>query len=394
MDDALLNRWKQGEPQATTAVRNAIRTVAERVLSNPALRNAEGTGGRALVSDEERRRELTSAVAKEVMERGGDSANTVTALALMVSARHVIEALRVGRPLAGTAHLPPPVAVSCALAPASMAAAQRDASNRHLESCKSCADDVRLVREVVRSASTVVQDTSAAAIEEAVAATAADAMAQAVQDAADDVEDGPNEAPAPRETRPTRPSRPSARPPRRGEAAAEPSGGFFKAAWPLLVLLALGAWYAWSRHQDALHAAVLPQVAALANRTPPALVRGEKAPAYVEDAMRDLARGDCLQAAARFRTARRQHPDDRRVWVLEGASFVCAGDGAAALQPLDIVAREGEPTPAIHWYRAQALLLEGRAADALELLEKVAASDNPHRAAAKPQIDQIRAILD
>lgn len=391
MDDALVARWKQGEPAAGTAVRNALRTTAERVLSNPALRGAEGHGGRALVEDEERRREITAKVAREVMARGGDSAATLTALALMTAARHAVEAMRVGRPLAGSAHLPPPAVVTMALTPEAIAASSREAYERHLGSCSVCAEDSRLVREVVRSAATATPDTSPVQIDEAVHEHASDAMAEAAAAAVEEIDrqTGSFElrkpAPAAGAKAPAaRPFRPAARP------VEKPSSGGLRALLPLIVLGGAALWWWSSRRQEKLEGTVDPGIAALADRTPPSVGANEAVPEYAQAGVTALQVGDCRSAAARFRTARRAHAEDRRLWVLEGGSFVCAGDGAAARQTLDVLAADPEATPAALWFHAQALLLTGNVGLALEALEKVADSRSPYAEQARSQRERLK----
>lgn len=408
MDDALIDRWKQGEPAATTAVRNALRTVAERVLSNPALRHAEGTGGRRLVEDEERRRELTANVAKEVMARGGDSAATLNAIALMTASRHAVEAVRVGRPLAGSAHLPPPVAVAMALTPEAMNPAQRDAMSRHLETCSACSDDCRLVREIVRAAATSSRDSSAAELEEAVHESAepysrditdssGGAMAAAMAAAAAEVDERESESTSPtpgaESPRRAQPGRPPPRPSQRVTITpTQQTAGFdWRAAAVLGGLALISYWYWSSERRGALQKEVDPDIAALADRTPPKIAENEAVPKYAEDGAALLKRGDCRTAGARFRTARRSHPEDRRLWVLEGGSFVCAGDGAAALQSLGEIAKDPEATPAALWFHAQALLLNGSVGPALDALDRVADSGSPYAARARTQRDAVKA---
>ncbi len=401
MDDALVERWKQGEGAAATAVRNALRTTAERVLSNPALRAAEGTGGRILVDNEERRRELTATIAKEVMSRGGDSAATLNALTLMSSARHAVEAMRSGRPMAGSAHLPPPIAVALALTPEALPAAQREAYQRHIESCSSCAEDCRLVREIVRSAAAVQPDTSPVALEEAVHEHAEDAMAAAAQAAVEEMErretrtgstrtePGRNEARrAAGGSAPRQPFRPAPRPP-----PAEPSsGGWLRALIPLFVLGGAGLWWWSSQRADALNKTVDPAISGLADRSPPPVGAAEEVPEYAQSGVTLLGKGDCRTAGARFRAARRAHPEDRRLWVLEGGSFVCAGDGASALMSLEVLAQDPEATPAARWFYAQAQLLSGNVGQALTALEAVAGSQSPYAEKAKAQLAQVQAL--
>lgn len=377
MDDALVARWRDGESAATTAVRNAVRTTAERVLSNPALRQAEGAGGRALVDDEERRRELTGAVAKEVMARKPDSAATVTATALMVAARVAVEAIRVGRPLMETGHLSPPVAVSIALSPESLPTANREAAERHLAECHACSDDCRLVREVVRSASSMIRDAPRGDLNSAVQDSAG--LESAAREAAN--------ATAP-ERRPSRPARRTAS----RESSPRTSGeSGLRGLLPLLVIAGIAGIWWWSRHREEVHKQKIPELAALADRTAPDVGANEKIPVYANEAVRDLRDGDCRTAAARFRSARRTHPSERHMWLLEGASWVCAGEGAEALAALDPLARDAARPPGTDWYRAQALLLTGEVAAALDALDAVANGGTARAKQAQKQALDVRA---
>lgn len=380
MDDAIVARWRAGESSATTAVRNAVRTVAERVLSNPALRHAEGAGGRALVDDEEKRRELTGAVAKEVMARPVDSAATVTATALMVSARVAVEAIRVGRPRMGTGHLSAPITISVALSPESLPTANRDAAERHLSECHACSDDCRLVREIVRSASSMVHDTSHADLDHAVQ-DRAEAERDAVADAFES---------APRPQRPIR----AARRPNAAVATGPKDGPVLRGLLPLLIIGGIAGFWWWRGHQEQEHLKNLPAIAAFADRTPPVVGADEEIPAYAKEAVRDLRSGDCRTAAARFRTVRRSHPAERRFWMLEGASWVCAGDGAAALAALDPLSRDAARPTGTDWYRAQALILTGQVADALDALTAVGGGTGARADQARKQADAIRAHRD
>ena len=94
MDDALVARWREGDPTATTAVRNGIRTVAERMLGHTTLRGVTSTKARKVAEDEGQRREVTADIAREVMVRGGATAADVTAITIMVTARKLVELLR------------------------------------------------------------------------------------------------------------------------------------------------------------------------------------------------------------------------------------------------------------------------------------------------------------
>jgi hypothetical protein len=83
-----------------------------------------------------------------------------------------------------------------------------------------------------------------------------------------------------------------------------------------------------------------------------------------------------------MRSARSQQPDAARLYVLEAASQVCAGDAKkalAALSDLDSMLDGRAPPKASHWYRAQAHLLRGEGVEALKALGDTITHDPKHR---------------
>ncbi|MCK6507994.1 hypothetical protein L6R53_32280, partial [Myxococcota bacterium] len=147
MTDDLVQLWRDGDPMAATAVRNALRGIADAVLTSPTGQ----PGGAVALADADRRRDATAAVAKEVMQRGGSSADELRGLAVMVSARHAVVEARAGDPASGVdSHLPPQLVVSVALAPDSLSSHARGVAERHLHDCPSCTGEVDLVLRVVK----------------------------------------------------------------------------------------------------------------------------------------------------------------------------------------------------------------------------------------------------
>ena len=162
MDDALVERWASGDPIARTALRNAIRSTAERVLGHPAFQKAIGPEGRGKYASEDKRRELTGAIAEQVMRQRPATAGQVKAVALMMAGRLAVEALQSGRPAAkdGSRHLPPAIVMQLTLVPDSMNPRLKEASERHLEVCAQCREDLRTMDRIVRTLDAVDHQTS------------------------------------------------------------------------------------------------------------------------------------------------------------------------------------------------------------------------------------------
>lgn len=394
MDDALVERWKSGDASAATAVRNAVRSWAERVLGHPALLGALGPGSRARVGNEEERREVTARIAAEVMRRDAGGANQVKALALMAAGRLAIEALQEGRPAhpSGGRHVPPPIAVAMVLYPDGVNERVRTAIERHLEECPACREDLRVMDRIVRNLDAVDHQVTRSDLAEE--ARKADArLAETV-----DLEQVMREAAqAERE----RAARSTAVPPRRpapgrskvlpGLDPAPKSSGL-RAILPVVGLAVVGlAIWMGSSDAEVTVAARHDGVAALAVTDPPEVGKLSELPSEAQLVVADLGRGDCRQAAGRLPALQSKRPDDLRLLVLEAGCLVCAQDGRRALRVLDELEERIEEgadgARQRHWVRAQALLLEGRATEAVEALRQAEAVDPRHR-------DQARALAD
>jgi hypothetical protein len=371
MDEDLVTRWRQGDPDAEPAVRNAIRTVSMRLLVHPALRPVERAGGQHMLRDDQQRRELAGEVAAEVMRRGASSAAQLHASALLVAARRALEVVRTGRPSSRDAHVPTSVVVMLAVAPEALPEQAKGAADAHLEHCHQCRDDVRLMDTVVR--------------------------AEAVADpfsAVDDV------APASAPKRPVAPARPipAARPKvarrqaQRADASARDDASF---PWGFVALLGLGsaAFLVWwfTQQPNEQERVSLAQVA---DRAPPAVPAPGDLPPDAVDALGDLGRGDCYAAAPRLRTLRKRNPEAAGIARLEAAAWVCRGDALAARDALAAVGVPPASEAGDAWSLAQIALLEGDEDLAREQLLAVAAADPVRAAGARVQLTVLDGLVD
>jgi hypothetical protein len=402
MDDALVGRWRSGDATATTAIRNALRSTAERIFGHPALWSALVPQVRPRFQGEDARRELTAEIAREVMKRKVETANELQATAMMLAARKAAEALLEGNPQDGGAHLPAPMVVTYALAPAGLAPRVKEALDKHLAGCQHCTSDVRVLERIVSTPEEV---------EAAMTAQAAE-LAPAPSDMGDDIaalmrqvaEDDRDEAEEKRGA-----SRGGARPPPRAEArpaAAAKGRGVIKnaeaprrPAWlimaPFFLIVAGLGWYLTADPEAEQVNADRTALAGLADRSPPEITRLGDLPPEAQLALQDLARKDCRTAAGRFQTARRTLKDKVELYLLEAGSFVCAGDGRRALRTLDeLQTARGADAPVpegSHWIRGQAFLLEGDGTQALSALSQTEVYDARHRLQASEQIKKVRA---
>jgi hypothetical protein len=158
-------------------------------------------------------------------------------------------------------------------------------------------------------------------------------------------------------------------------------------AWPILMVVVLfGGWF-WGTLDIHVAPSVLKS-AELVDRTPPIRPTWNHPPRGVEDVLRDLSRGDCWTASARLRGLRKSAVDADELRVLEGAAFVCAGNGKAAARAVDPLVEldfNGEAT----WIRANAALLSGDVDEARLLLEQAVERDTDKRRAAEALLDRL-----
>ncbi len=381
MDDGLVARWREGDPTATTAVRNGIRTVAERMLGHPTLRAVTSTKARRVAEDEGQRREVTADIAREVMVRGGATAADVTAITIMVTARKLVELLRFERPFTGETHLPPQVAVSYALAPESLPKPSQEAAQKHTDECPGCAEDVKIVGSVVRANPSPDPLPRPVSPPQAAGPNADDMRRDmaALEAAADRPEPRRRREPAPpRET--------AAR--RAASAERDPAD---RRAWVSLAVIGVAAVLgavAWRSHARDLRYEKRLEIAGLVTREVPNLDefgaasrRGEYS--TIGDA---LESGDCERAADLARTLRTSGDGGSEIYRVEAASYVCAGNGAAAVEAV-----EAAPTFTDPWLAAQAHFLRGDVDLGLDWLARAQGVGRygPLATAMRQQVDQV-----
>jgi hypothetical protein len=364
MDDALVARWREGDSTATTAVRNGIRTVAERMLGHSTLRGVTSAKARKVAEDEGQRREVTADIAREVMVRGGATAADVTAITIMVTARKLVELLRFERPFTGETHLPPQVAVSYALAPESLPKPSQDAAQKHTDECSGCAEDVRIVGAVVRANPNpdpiprpVAPPPPAVPSVDDMSRDMAAIEAAATAERAERSERRRKEPPPPRET--------AAR--RAANAEREPAD---RRAWATLAVLGVASIIGlgfWHMHNRQVRYEKRMEIAQLVSRDVPILATFGAASRRAEyDGIAEaLDRGDCQSAADQARTLRQQGGGGSEIYRVEAAAWVCVGDGAAAVEAIEAAPTFGDP-----WLAAQAHFLRGDVDLGLDSLDR------------------------
>ena len=156
-------------------------------------------------------------------------------------------------------------------------------------------------------------------------------------------------------------------------------------AWPLVLLVGL-LWFGLTEGDE--RPAPMLKAASIVDRTPPRKPKWDVPPKEVGDVLKDMARGDCWTASARLRGIRKSQKESQDLRTLEGALFVCAGNGRAAAEAVDpLVSHDvvGEAT----WIRANAALLMGAVDDARTLLTLLVERDTKWRRSAEALLIRI-----
>ncbi len=382
MDARLIQRHREGDPDASHALERALRVHAATMLEHTAFR----------MDDVVARGVLVRAAAAEALARGGRDEDELLARVVIAAGLRGVEHLRMVEPGSGSGHLPANVVVSYGVAPQAMAGPTLAAAELHMLSCPACTAQARLVRE--------------AGLRTVRAARAGDAgeetLSEDVPPAPQFEEEGALEAaarqalehPAHGGPWPAGAKLPAGRPP--GWAALASGTPFWRLAWgiTILFLVALTVGVVASRWGSRPPAASArdPSLAALA-RIPPLPVPPvpDRAPDHAL-AFADVEAGRCVQAATRFRKIRRQNPFDAKAWYWEGLSFLCAGRGPEAHAALDGAARLRRAVlfTDLDYFRSQAALLAGDRAAATDALDAACASASVFAGTACQQAARVR----
>lgn len=149
----------------------------------------------------------------------------------------------------------------------------------------------------------------------------------------------------------------------------------------MAVMVVLILWWGWAQRGGEIVYSTDTRFASLVDRTAPMPPPPSTLPAGALDAIHDLRKGDCFTASSRLRTARRRLPTHVELRLLEGAAFVCAGDGEEALDAVETL--EGQVMGGeVPWTLARAHLLLGHPEPARLYLRQVVAVDMRLRARA------------
>lgn len=336
MDDLLLQRFKDGDAGAAIALRNQLRTLAARVLVAPQW-GLKDSGIRAGLERE---------AAQVALDSGQD---TVVALTEEALTHACAIGIRVLREREAPDQLEHPDALELARVGAQTASAGQIARvEAHLANCARCTGHMAALRSALKAATTAQQAPSRAV------------------------------APAPRPQRPAprpksarRKDGPS-RPPK-SKASSASKGGI---PWlAILGALAVVGGIVW-RMQPSAEQEVWARAALLPDELPPSA----RADLYSGPSKRAIARlrdGGCRESASTLHLQAKDSQDPFLHWY-EGVAWVCAREGGKALDALDQSAAlsEDQRPWGYDWWRAQALVLEGKDTEALALLDGLARSDH------------------
>jgi hypothetical protein len=354
MDDELFQRFQDGDPEALTALRNQLRSVAARVLMAPQWS----------LNDVQLVRRLEQQAALAALDCGAnnrvDFARAAMLNATVRSIEHVRhrDALPVSRL---SAELLAKVAMETASRP------QQEEANKLLED--SAAD--RRLLETARSALRTA------------------AMAQVAL---------PPRQPAKTAPRPKRkPIRPvtaarRATKKRRLSPKKSESGGL-RAIAPFVVIAVVFGTLGYSRLAPEPEPVEVTIAWLLPQETPPT-GRANELSGLAKEAVLNLRKGRCDQSADRLHMEFRKNSDNLWVRYYEGLAWVCSRNGLKAMEALRDVQKEMEEPPfGLEWWLAQAQLLAGDLAAGLGTLDALSGTEHPRAVQAAALARAIREQL-
>ena len=374
MDDQLLQRFRDGDPGATVSLRNQLRTIAARVLSAPQW-GLQDSGMRAGLEREAAQASLSS---------GANAAVALTEEVLVHAGAQGIELLRRREPLVGEGH---PAALEIARVASDTASAVQHARvESHNQDCKRCTQHLEILKAALRAATTAQRPTAQPS-----PAQPSPTQPSSVQ---------PRPAPASPARGPARvrsQPRPSGpRSARRRDGSSKPGAAKLGAekgpGVPWLAILgsvAVLAGAVW-RVQPSAEQRIWARAELLPVELPPS-ARADLYRGPAKRAISQLGDGNCRDSATTLHLQAKGTDDPYLHWY-EGVAWVCARDGAKALEAMGQVSSlAGADVPwGYNWWRAQALVLEGEDDKALVLLDKLAGSRHARAGDASALAGRIR----
>jgi hypothetical protein len=347
MDDQLVQRFNEGDPTATMAMRNQLRAMAARVLSSPQWELGA-----------EARQNLEREAAGEAMEGGGKNAVAFTVAAMSSAAQRGLTWLRKRDGMRDGDHPARHMVVGVALQTAS--ANHKLHVESHWKDCPACKHHFDVVDEALRGATKAQAAAQLVAPAPPPSAQPADDLASFARERARQQRKKPKAKKAAKKRR------------RRKKKGQKPP-----ALWPILAVagaLAAGFWYTAqpSDEQRAWQAAAI-----LPDELPP-VGRAHTFDAQIQRAIESAADGDCRQAGNKLHAAAKTNPDDYWLAYYEGMAWVCERDGRRATAALERVDLMTTDVPwGYTWWLGQALLLDQRTDEGLAVLDSLGASSHP-----------------
>ena len=369
MDEALLERYRQGDPGAAMALRNHLRAIASRVLDAPQW---------GIDSPAERRR-LELDVAELVMGSGASDIVGLAALTLAEASERGLEAMRVAQTHVGGDHVPARHLVRLSMEDSP--SPQMRGFLKHITDCKACARDVQMVQEVLRSA------TSARAVTPVPRVPAPEGEASSTHN----LKPKPQAAGAGRA--PTRDGKPPPRPRIETTPPTISMGAILGPLAAIIVVVGITGWFWYTNSEPERKIADAATYVALLPTEAPPSGQADQLDGPARDAVVQLGKGNCRAAADRLLTEGLRDPDNLWLRYYEGLAFVCVRDGTRARSALEHVDGLGKRPFGYLWWLAQARLIDGDVEAALRALDELGAdSEHPRAADARALASRIRAL--
>ncbi len=408
MDQSTVETWLAGDALSRRKISNGLSSAADLLLDRAEL-GGGGTRIRPSLSDDAgRRREEAAAIAQRVMAARPASVAMLLQTTLLESCQAAVRELRATASYAGEGHGTPEQVTAQALGLASHGEGDHGPA-----SCASCGREAEVVLALLGTLVTTEDEAAEYEIEDdededlptappggTLLADAATGLYDAVYNDIDITTFMPVVVDRPMRDRPPRPTGRHERVRGRSGGASQRGGTEPRNRTPVLagilcvlglVVLAANSRGDW---EPTFPDSARQGLVEAADRGRPPRLKKAMLTAGEPGLVAGLTRRPCKVAAPGLEEVFDAHPTNGMLGLYAAGYWVCAGEGARALETLEELSWKASDFPRMRWIRAQALLLEGRGEDAVRELHLVQRVDPSMAAVASQQMELLRSLAD
>ncbi len=363
MDDELFKRFLNGEPAATTGVKNHLRAITSRVLAAPqwSLKGAEQT------------RALEIQAAKEAMASPGDTVLTCATGALLASTNLGLIALR-SREALPKGH-PDSLTVAREVVGV-LGEPDKGALLEHMEQCGTCNRHFEMAKGAVNAAfSASASQQSARMVPEPTKKAASGRHQHATAPKTQKSKKKAAKKPTHKDLHP--------------DILAKRRYPIISSLMPLFILVVILGYFGYSKTIETADERLRRLANLISAEIPPTALADDMDPSSRGAAL-DMRRGHCASAAPRLGVASDNNPSDATLTYYAGLAHLCARHAEQSLRYFErLNTINDEPFYGQKWWYTQALILNNRTAEARVILSIIVEDEHPRANSAVRQLARL-----